>query len=104
MPSQNEIAVYDAILDAEVRISEELAKDLGTQVDENDQEYRAHERRLSDLLLQGTPPSHPDLIAAADMAARAKIKMSGLSAQLQIVYSAQMQAQGVDTGPPVTWE
>ena len=104
MPSQNEIAVYDAILNAEVRISEELAKDLGTQVDENDQEYRAHERRLSNLLLQGTPPSHPDLIAAADMAARAKVKMYGLSAQLQIVHGALMQSRGVETGPPLTWE
>lgn len=104
MPSQNEIAVYDAILNAEVRISEELAKDLGAQVDENDEEYRTHERRLSDLLLNGAPPSHPDVMAAAEMAARAKIKMPGLAAQLRIVYEAQMHAQGVETRPPVTWE
>ena len=104
MPSQNEIAVYDAILNAEVRISEELAKDLGAQVNENDQEYRAHKRRIGDLLLNGTSPSHPDVIAAADMAARAKIKMPGLAAQLRIVHEALMHSRGVETGPPVTWE
>ena len=104
MPSQNEIAVYDAILDAEVRISEQLAEDLGTQVDENDQEYRIHERRLSDLLLNGAPPSHPDVMAAAEMAAQAKIKMPGLAAQLRIVHDALMHSRGVETGPPVTWE
>lgn len=104
MPSQNEIAVYDAILDAEVRISEQLAKDLGAKVHENDQEYRIHERRISDLLLNGTPPWHPDVMAAAEMAARAKIKMPGLAAQLRIVCEAQMHAQGVETGPPVTWD
>lgn len=101
MPSPNEVAVYDAITNAGVRISEELAKDLGTQIDENDQEYRAHERRVSDLLLKGTPPTHPDVMAAADMAARAKIKMSGLSAQLRTAYSAKMSA--TETAPPDTW-
>ena len=103
MPSQNEIAVYDAILNAEVRISEELAKDLGAQVYENDQEYRIHERRISDLLLNGTSPSHPDVIAAADMAARAKIKMPGLEAQLRIVHGTLTQSRGVETETPQAW-
>ena len=104
MPNRNDIAVYDAILDAEVRISEELAKDLGAQSDENNQEYRAHERRISDLLLNGKSPSHPDVMTAAEMAARAKIKMYGFEAQLRIVLGAQMHSQGVATGPPHTWE
>lgn len=103
MPSQNEIAVYDAILNAEVRISEQLAKDLGAKVHENDDEYRTRERRISSLLLQGTPPSHPEVVVAADMAARAKIKMPGLAAQLRIVHGTLMQSRGVETETPQAW-
>lgn len=58
MPHLNETIVYDAILNAEVRISHD----------------------------------HPDVVTAADLAAQAKVKMRGLSAQLQTVLGAMRHA------------
>ena len=90
MPTQNEMATYDTILEAQVRTSQQMAHDLEAKAAEVQEEYLIHERRVSDLMFNGCQPIHPEVLAAADRAAQAKVRMRGITAQLEIVYGALM--------------
>lgn len=98
MSTRNEPAVYDAILEAQVRTSRQMADDLGAQATEAQEEYLIHERRVSDLLYGGAQPANPDVLVAAERAAQAKVRMRGITAQLEIVYGALMSADSPAVG------
>ena len=90
MPVANEMAVYDTIRNAELRTSRQMAQDLEAQAAEVQEEYLIHQRRVSDLLYGGAQPANPDVLTAAERAAQAKVRMRGITAQLEIVYGALM--------------